>query len=236
MGQQASLEKDRDLVLVVEDDNEVRESLSVELELEGFAVLTAKNGEEALQVARSAKPDVILMDILMPVLDGIETTKTLKADEDTRYIPVIMVTVVDKREDIIKGLEVGAIDYITKPFFMPELKARVKTVCRYKKLYDDLRNIQKHLYQDVKLNTVTGLIATIRKNINKRLNIISGRTEVIRRNKGHASEKDLKSIEGVLAGIKHSVTNLGIFELFMPDISHIVSRIFHIDLAKEFRV
>jgi len=120
------LNKDSGTILVVEDDVEAKEVLCTTLELEGYVVHTATNGFEAIDAARALKPDVILMDIIIPGMDGIEATRILKNDQVTRHIPILIVTVVDKREDIVNGLTAGATEYITKPFFMPELTARVK--------------------------------------------------------------------------------------------------------------
>ena len=136
-----------DLVLVVEDDDEIRELLRLELEIEGFAVLTVTNGAEAVNAARRQKPDIILMDIQMPVMNGVEATRTIKNDPDIQHIPILMVTVLETKDDVIQGLEAGAIDYITKPFFVPELKARVRAVLRFKKIYDRLTFLQNQLNQ-----------------------------------------------------------------------------------------
>ena len=121
-------------VLVAADDSEVRDLIKLEFELEGFTVLTAANGAEAITTAERLKPDVILMDVLMPIVDGIEATQRLLSERATKHIPVLMLTVVDKKEEIIRALQTGAFDYITKPFFLPELKARVNAALRYKGL------------------------------------------------------------------------------------------------------
>ncbi len=136
-------DKKSEIVLVVEDDTEAQEVLCTALELEGYAVHVATNGFDAITTARALKPDVILMDVMMPVMDGIEATKALKKDQITRHIPILIVTVVDKKNDIINGLEAGATDYITKPFFMPELTARVRATLASKKLYEEFVEIKE---------------------------------------------------------------------------------------------
>ena len=145
MGKQSAPPNNSAAVLVVEDDAEVRDALCAALELEGYTVYTASNGREGVQKARSLRPDIILMDILMPVMNGIEATAILKNDPLTEIIPILMITVVDKKEDIVKGLESGAIDYIVKPFFMPELKARVNATLRSKRLYDECFQLKEQL-------------------------------------------------------------------------------------------
>ena len=102
-------------VLIVEDDSELREILQMELESDGKTVLIAADGEEALNKAQTLLPDVILLDIMIPKVDGFNVTRTLKKDKSTRHIPILMLTVAGRKKDIIKGLDAGAIDYITKP-------------------------------------------------------------------------------------------------------------------------
>ena len=126
------------VVLIAEDDGELRELVCTELESEGFQVVSVTNGEEAISKTRSLKPDVIVMDLNMPVMNGIEAIKKLKTDHATSHIPIVVGTVVEEKEDIVKSFEAGAIAYITKPYFMPELKAKINSVLQSKKLYDKL--------------------------------------------------------------------------------------------------
>nr|NIT41143.1 diguanylate cyclase [Gammaproteobacteria bacterium] len=100
--------------------------------------VSVPNGDQAVRKARSLKPDLILMDLMMPVMNGIEATKILKEDPAIRHIPVIMGTVIDEKADIVKSFEAGAIAYVAKPYFMPELKARINSVLASKRLYDTL--------------------------------------------------------------------------------------------------
>ncbi|MCG6945707.1 MAG: response regulator [Deltaproteobacteria bacterium] len=132
-------------ILVVDDDTEIRDALCAALQYEGYEVHIAVNGKEAVERAQRLKPNLILMDVQMPVIDGIEATRKLKEDPVTVHIPILMVTVLDKKENIVKALEAGAIDYVTKPFFMPELTARVKAVLTLKKHYDESIEVKKQL-------------------------------------------------------------------------------------------
>jgi two-component system alkaline phosphatase synthesis response regulator PhoP len=115
-------------VLVVEDEPGIRLSVSDELESAGYEILTAENGEKGLAAAEREKPDLIILDLMMPVLDGTEVCKKLRMRGDRT--PIIMLTVKDKEIDKVLGLELGADDYMTKPFSLRELTARVKAVLR----------------------------------------------------------------------------------------------------------
>jgi len=117
-------------VLVVEDEPDVAELLRYNLQKEGWAVLTVANGAEALRRAREARPDVILLDIMVPQLNGWEVCRRLKQDAETRAIPVIMVTGRVEEGDKVLGFELGADDYVTKPFSPRELIARIRAVVR----------------------------------------------------------------------------------------------------------
>jgi len=117
-------------ILVVEDEEDVLELLRYNLDRNGFAVDSATTGEDAIDKARSVEPDLILLDLMLPGLDGLEVCKTLKRDPRTEQIPIAMVTAKGDEADIVAGLEVGADDYVTKPFSPRVLIARVKAVLR----------------------------------------------------------------------------------------------------------
>ncbi|MBN1818795.1 MAG: response regulator [Sedimentisphaerales bacterium] len=120
----------RETILVVEDEEDVLELLRYNLDKNGFTVVTAMTGEDAIVKARSVKPNLILLDLMLPNVDGLEVCKTLKKDPSTEPIPIIMVTAKGDEADIVTGLEIGADDYITKPFSPRILIARVKAVLR----------------------------------------------------------------------------------------------------------
>lgn len=115
-------------ILIVEDEPGILVSLRDEFEAEGYGVLTAASGDTALETARAESPDLIILDIMLPVLDGYEVCKRLRAEGNST--PIIMLTVKDKELDKILGLELGADDYVTKPFSLRELTARAKAVLR----------------------------------------------------------------------------------------------------------
>ncbi|MEP1614597.1 MAG: phosphate regulon transcriptional regulator PhoB [Roseobacter sp.] len=121
---------DQPRVLVVEDEPAQREVLAYNLEAEGFAVSRAENGEEALILVDEEMPDVIVLDWMMPNLSGIEVCRRLKIKTDTRNIPIIMLSARSEEVDRVRGLETGADDYVTKPFSVIELMARVRSQLR----------------------------------------------------------------------------------------------------------
>ncbi len=120
-------------VLVVDDEEDILELVRYHLHREGYRVITAASGEEVLSSVQEEVPDLILLDLMLPGLDGLEVCRLLKADERSASIPVIMLTARGSEADIIVGLELGADDYITKPFSPRILSARVKAVLRRKK-------------------------------------------------------------------------------------------------------
>ena len=114
-------------VLVVEDDPNIRELLQLYLEKEGYAVTLAADGGQGLDKFRAIKPNLVLLDVMMPVMDGWAVCKAIRAESNT---PVIMLTAKDDTEDKVTGLKAGADDYVTKPFEMKELLARIEAVLR----------------------------------------------------------------------------------------------------------
>ena len=115
-------------ILVVDDEPDALELIEVNLKAAGFEVLVADDGREALQKARASTPDLILLDVMLPEMDGLEVCKTLRRDTATARIPIIMLTARAAEMDRVLGLELGADDYITKPFSPRELILRVKNL------------------------------------------------------------------------------------------------------------
>ena len=117
-------------ILVVEDDSGIKELISFNLSNQGHQVFEANNGELGIEKARKKLPDLILLDLMLPGIHGLDVCRIIKADQETKDIPIIMVTAMGQEEDIVKGLETGADDYITKPFSIKVLLARVSAVLR----------------------------------------------------------------------------------------------------------
>lgn len=120
-------EQDAKLILIVDDEGRMRRFMQMNLDLEGYRVIEASNGLEALDRVREDLPDLVLLDVMMPKMDGFETLQFIR---ETSNVPVIMLTVRDDESDKVKGLELGADDYVTKPFSPRELASRIKAVLR----------------------------------------------------------------------------------------------------------
>lgn len=125
-------------ILVVDDDPDILQFVRLNLELDGFAVDLAGGGREALEKAAASPPDLMLLDVMMPEIDGLTVLRRLRSDPGTSNIPVIVLTARSLAEDRVKGLDLGADDYITKPFDLEELIARVRTVLRRSQQMRDL--------------------------------------------------------------------------------------------------
>lgn len=117
-------------ILVVEDETTVLETLSYNLQQEGYKVLTAEDGEQALEIIRTRKPDLVVLDIMLPRLDGLAVCRLVRKDPEVAHIPIIMLTARGTQGDKMVGLDSGADDYITKPFGLGEFLARVRAVLR----------------------------------------------------------------------------------------------------------
>ncbi|MFC6638267.1 phosphate regulon transcriptional regulatory protein PhoB [Sulfitobacter sp. JBTF-M27] len=117
-------------VLLVEDEPAQREVLAYNLEAEGYAVSRAENGEEAMLQVAEITPDLVILDWMMPLMSGIEVCRQLKTRDDTKNIPVIMLSARSEEVDAVRGLETGADDYVVKPYSLRELMARVRTQLR----------------------------------------------------------------------------------------------------------
>jgi len=123
-------------ILIVDDNQENVDILRTRLVHDGYEIVTACDGEEALVTARATQPDLILLDIMMPGLDGIEVCRRLKADRSLAFMPIIMVTAKADRRDIVAGLDAGGDEYLTKPVDQAALVARVRSMLRIKELHD----------------------------------------------------------------------------------------------------
>src|SRR3989338_6660927 len=130
-------------ILVIDDEKDILKLLQYNLEKEGYRVVLAKTGEEGFELARSKKPDLIILDLMLPGIDGIEVCKLLKASSDTKNIPVIMLTAKSTDVDQVVGLELGASDYIPKPFSVKVLLARIKNIFRGKEGKKEEGNLLK---------------------------------------------------------------------------------------------
>jgi class 3 adenylate cyclase len=137
-------------ILVVDDTPMNVKLLEGVLAGHGYAVVTAPSGPVALERVRADPPDLILLDVVMPEMSGYEVCRRLRADEATRLLPIVMVTALDPATERVKGIEVGADDFLTKPINQPELLARVRSLLRIRALHDELAELNRTLEQRVR--------------------------------------------------------------------------------------
>ena len=130
------MEKEKYSILVVEDEPDIAELIEFNLKNEGYNVFLASNGEKGIELARKKSPSLILLDLMLPGIHGIDVCRVLNNDNNTKDISIIILTALGQEEDIIKGLETGADDYVTKPFSFPVLEARIKSVLRRRRNED----------------------------------------------------------------------------------------------------
>ena len=140
-------------ILIIEDEPDIQELLSFNLDNNGYKVYTASNGEIGLEVARKEHPDLILLDLMLPGINGLDVCRIIKSDQDTSGISIIMLTALGQEEDIIKGLETGADDYVTKPFSLQVLEARIKSVLR--RVPENIENTNTIKIHDIKIKPRT---------------------------------------------------------------------------------
>ncbi len=144
-------------VLVAEDSPEIAKLMELTLRIEGYEIYQAYDGVQALELARRHRPDLILLDVMMPGLNGFEVAQELKKDAETADIPIIFVTAKHEVDALVQGLEV-AVDYISKPFAVPELAARVRAAMRMRKLQEDLKSSNEELSKLATTDALTGLL------------------------------------------------------------------------------
>jgi DNA-binding response OmpR family regulator len=123
-----SAERDRPVVLAADDDEDILELVAFRLERSGYTVLQARDGEQALELARAERPDLAVLDVMMPKMDGFELTRRLRAEEATSRMPIILLTARAQDADVDRGFESGADDYLRKPFSPQELSTRVQAI------------------------------------------------------------------------------------------------------------
>jgi DNA-binding response OmpR family regulator len=114
------------IIVLAEDDHQIASLVKFKLEKDGYTVHLGENGRVALDLINKTVPDMVILDVMMPVMDGFDVLRTLKSSDDTSSIPVIMLTAREMEEDVLKGFDLGAVDYMTKPFSPSELSARVR--------------------------------------------------------------------------------------------------------------
>lgn len=167
-------------ILVVDDQPINVQLLKRKLEREGIRVTAAYNGLEALEQVKKTKPDLILLDVMMPDMDGIEVCQRLQANEDTRGIPVIFITARTTKESKLEGLGVGAVDYITKPIDLDETLARVQTQLRFVTINRQLVDLTRRLEESRKAATIGAVTQGIAHNLNNLLGVVIGYLDLVK--------------------------------------------------------
>jgi two-component system sensor histidine kinase/response regulator len=167
-------------ILVVDDQPINVQLLKRKLEREGIQVTAAYNGAEALELVEKVKPDLILLDVMMPDMDGIEVCQRLQSDEATRSIPIIFVTARTSKEGKIEGLGVGAVDYITKPIDLDETLARVQTQLRFVAINREMVDLQRRLIEARRAATIGAVTQGIAHNLNNLLGVVIGYLDLIK--------------------------------------------------------
>jgi DNA-binding response OmpR family regulator len=124
----STADREQPVVLAADDDQDILELVTFRLERSGYTVVQAHDGEEALNLAQETRPDLALLDVMMPKLDGFEVTRRLRASEATSRMPIILLTARAQDADVQEGFDAGADDYIRKPFSPQELRARVQSI------------------------------------------------------------------------------------------------------------
>ena len=124
------MEFEKNRILIIEDERDIGELLEYNLQKEGYDTILANNGESGLKIARKEKPNLLILDLMLPGIDGLDVCRLIKSDSDIKDISIVMLTALGQEEDIVKGLESGADDYITKPFSFKVLIARIQSVLR----------------------------------------------------------------------------------------------------------
>lgn len=129
-------------IAVIEDDRDINELITYNLQKEGFEVIRSLDGGQGLFLIQKEKPAVVILDLMLPGMDGLEICRALKQEDRTKNIPIIMVTAKGEESDVVIGLQLGADDYITKPFSVKVLLARVKGILRRERLVHTAQNVQ----------------------------------------------------------------------------------------------
>ena len=166
-----SAEQQKPLILIVDDVPQNLQVLGSFLSGRDYEISMAANGQKALEMANKIWPDLILLDVIMPEMDGFQVCRELKARAETKDIPVIFLTAKTQMEDILKGFEVGAVDYVTKPFNKEELLARVST-------HVALKSAQKEIVKLEQKNAVLALALTASHELNQPLTVLKGNLEL----------------------------------------------------------
>jgi CheY-like chemotaxis protein len=191
-------------ILVVDDQPVNVQLLKRKLEREGIQVIAAYTGQEALDLVPREKPDLILLDVMMPDMDGLDVCQRLQETEDTRSIPIIFITARTSKESKLEGLAVGAVDYITKPIDLEETLARVQTQLRFVAINREMIDLQRRLQEARRTAAIGAVTQGIAHNLNNILGVVLGYLDLI---KAHHTKPDFvkKNAEHVESAVQRIV-------------------------------
>jgi DNA-binding response OmpR family regulator len=197
-------------ILVVDDQPVNVQLLKRKLEREGIQVLAAYTGQDALDLVSVEKPDLILLDVMMPDMDGMDVCLRLQEKEDTRSIPVIFITARTSKESKLEGLAVGAVDYITKPIDLDETLARVQTQLRFVAINREMLDLQRRLQEARRAATVGAVTQGIAHNLNNLLGVVLGYLDLIKAhyNKPELVKKNAEHVESAVQRIVNIIKQL----------------------------
>jgi CheY-like chemotaxis protein len=195
--------KQKPKILVVDDQPINIKLLQRKLERQGMDVFVAYNGRECLDIVENIQPDLILLDIMMPQMDGIETCQRLKSNPVTETIPIIFITAKASKEGKLEGLDAGAVDYITKPIDLDETLARVRTQLRLQEMFRENLQLQERLGDARKAAAVGAITQGIAHNLNNLLGVVVGYLDLIKN--GHDSPDMVKRSVGLM---DHAITRM----------------------------
>lgn len=198
---------DKPLILIVDDNPANRKMLEILLKKDGYESLSLEDGKQTIEKTAEIAPDLILLDIMMPGFDGYHVCEELKSSKKTRDIPIIFITAKADSDALVKGFEVGASDYITKPFKPVELLARVKTHIELRKSFEELKDSQAKILELEKKATVLAMAGTANHEINQPLTVMSGNIYLLeesfaRKRLSKDQKKYLKEINNSIQKIK----------------------------------
>ncbi|RJP79171.1 MAG: hybrid sensor histidine kinase/response regulator [Candidatus Zixiibacteriota bacterium] len=196
-------------LLVVDDDAMIREVLQTRLERAGYRVTPAGSGEEALAAVAAGLPDLVVLDVRMPGIDGYEVCRRLRAAEETRTLPVLMLTAYGGVDHTIQGLKAGADDYVSKPFHPEEVLMRIRALLRMRRIESELREKEIHR---ARAETLSQLLVTMAHHINNSLAVIEGRAQVTKPDNAEQAQRlkdacvqQSRRIQAVLASLESLV-------------------------------
>jgi DNA-binding response OmpR family regulator len=180
-------------ILIVDDQPINIKLLQRKLERQSMDISVAYNGRECLEIAAKVKPDLILLDVMMPEMDGIETCRQLKADPELETVPIIFITAKSSKEGKLEGLGAGAVDYITKPIDLDEMLARVHTQLRLQAMFRENMELQERLGDARRSAAVGAITQGITHNLNNLLGVVVGYLDLIK-STNDCSERTMRSI------------------------------------------